>query len=98
MKLLPRGRLIAAAGIMALGVVLVARGMNSGHPARVSLPIDWSHRHVVFSQPATALQARQLEKEPRYWQQMARRNAAALGRVDVPGAEESEERIFAELR
>jgi hypothetical protein len=95
MKLLTRGRLVAAVGIMALAVVLVARGMNSGKPARVSFPNDWSHRHVVFSQPATALQASQLQKEPRYWQQMLRRNAAGLRRI---GAAQSEERIFAGLR
>src|SRR6202035_6106957 len=61
MKLLTRGRLIAAVGIVAFGVVLVARGMNSGHPARVGVPHDWSHEHVVFTRPATVLQASQLQ-------------------------------------
>jgi hypothetical protein len=75
MKLLTRGRLIAAVGIVAFGVVLVARGMNSGHPARVGVPNDWSHRHVVFSKPATVLQAQRLQAEPRYWHQLLTRNA-----------------------
>ncbi len=96
--LLTRGRLIAAVGIIGLGVVLVARGMNSGHPARVSVPNDWSHRHVVFSRPATALQARQLQKEPRYWHQMLRRNAAAQLRVAMPGVGESRDNTLAEFR
>jgi len=79
MKLLTHGRLIAAVGTMALGVVLVARGTNGGHHGRVSLPNDWSHRHVVFTQPASELQARRLQAEPRYWQQKLRRNA--VGRM-----------------
>ena len=44
---------------------------------RVSLPYDWSHRHVVFSRPASLSEARKLDQEPRYWQQVMRRNAAA---------------------
>jgi hypothetical protein len=95
MKLLTRGRLIAAVGIVGLGVVLVARGTNSGHPPRVSFPNDWSHRHVVFSRPATPLQASQLQKEPRYWHQMLRRNTAVQRRVAVPGV--SEDNTLAEF-
>jgi hypothetical protein len=98
MKLLTRGRLFAAVGIIGLGVVLVARGTNSGHPARVSVPNDWSHRHVVFSRPATALQASQLQKEPRYWHQMLRRNVGAQRRLAVPGAGESQDNTLAEFR
>jgi hypothetical protein len=98
MKLLTRGRLIAAVGIVGLGVVLVARGTNSGHPARISVPNDWSHRHVVFSRPATALQASQLQKDPRYWHQMLRRNTAVQRRAAVPGVRESQDNILAEFR
>ena len=76
MKLLTRGRVIAALGIIGLGVVLVARGKTSPHPARVGVPHDWSHRQVVFSRPATISQAIRIQKEPRYWQQIARRSAA----------------------
>jgi hypothetical protein len=98
MKLLTRGRLIVAVGIIGLGVVLVARGMNSGHPARVSVPNDWSHKHVVFSKPATALQASQLQKEPRYWQQMFRRNAAVQRRVAALGVGDGQDNTLAEFR
>jgi hypothetical protein len=83
-KLLTRGRLIAAVGIIGLGVVLVAHGTNSGHPARVSVPYDWSHRHVVFSKPGTLQQAARLQQDPRYWHQLLRRNAAGrLGAVST---------------
>src|ERR1700676_2814630 len=79
MKLIPRGRLLVTVGILALGVVLGAHAMNEVRPRRVSVPYDWSHSHVVFSQPATLSQARRLQEEPRYWHQMLRRNA--VGRV-----------------
>jgi hypothetical protein len=79
MKLLPRGRLLATVGILALGVVLGAHAMNGVRPKRISVPHDWSHNHVVFSQPATLAQARRLQEEPRYWHQILRRNA--VGRV-----------------
>jgi hypothetical protein len=38
---------------------------------------DWSHRHVVFSQPLTAEATSVLEKEPRYWTHILERNALA---------------------
>ncbi len=98
MKLLTRGRLIAAIGIVGLGVVLVARGKSSPHPARVGTPLDWSHRHVVFSRPANISQAIQIEREPRYWQQIARRSAAAQWRATAPEAQENLDRIIARLR
>jgi hypothetical protein len=72
--------------------------MNSGHPARVSVPNDWSHKHVVFSKPATALQASQLQKEPRYWQQMFRRNAAVQRRVAALGVGDGQDNTLAEFR
>jgi hypothetical protein len=87
MKLLTRGRLIAAVGIMGLGVVLVAHGRNSGHPARVGVPSDWSHRQVVFSKPSSKLQESLLQKEPRYLQQMLRRNAVSRMGAGAPGPE-----------
>lgn len=98
MKLLTRGRWIAAVGVMGLGVVLFAHGRNYASPARVSVPNDWSHRHILFSQPATALQARQLQKEPRFWQQLLRRNAAAQLRIAVSGVGEGRGNAFEEFR
>jgi hypothetical protein len=87
MKLLTRGRLIAAVGIVALGVVVIPRGTSKTsdtRPKRVSVPYDWSHRHVVFSKPATLQQAAQLQQDPRYWHQLLRRNS--VGRVAAVGA------------
>lgn len=87
MQLLTRGRLIAAVGIMGLGVVLVAHGRNSGRPARVGVPYDWSHRQVVFSKPSSQLQANLLQKDPRYLQQMLRRNAGGRMGAGAAGPE-----------
>ncbi len=89
MKLLTRGRVIAAVGIVALGVVVLARGTNKTsdtRPKRVSVPYDWSHRHVVFSKPGNAQQAVKLQQEPRYWHQLLRRNAMGRRPGTIPGA------------
>jgi hypothetical protein len=89
MRKLPRGKLIAAVGIVALGVVVMARGTSKTsdtRPKRVSVPYDWSHRHVVFSKPATLQQAAQLQREPRYWHQLLRRNAVGRRPGTVSGA------------
>ncbi|MGA8837389.1 MAG: hypothetical protein WB538_17295, partial [Candidatus Sulfotelmatobacter sp.] len=44
----------------------------------IPLPNDWSHRHVIFSKPATKEQAERVEKDPRYWQQRYRRELPIL--------------------
>ena len=33
---------------------------------------DWSHRHLIFSQPSTDAQAAAVMNDPRYWQQFNR--------------------------
>jgi len=38
---------------------------------------DWTYHHVIFSKPATAEQARGLEQDPRYWQQIRRQSPSA---------------------
>jgi len=58
-------------------VVLMAHTTHGGGLGRVSVPHDWSHRHVVFSAPSSIWQAWKLQQEPRYWHQLLRRNAEA---------------------
>jgi hypothetical protein len=36
------------------------------------MPMDWSHQHVIFSQPSTDAQAAAVMRDPRYWQQFNR--------------------------
>jgi hypothetical protein len=44
----------------------------------VHLPTDWSHRHMVFSQPSSFYQAWQLQGEHRYIHQYLRQNGWAF--------------------
>ncbi len=62
-------------GLVALGWILTGQAAS---PEDQGFPTDWSHRHVIFSRPATAGRARQVEGDPRYWQQWARRNMARV--------------------
>jgi hypothetical protein len=69
-------------GVSILGVLLVSPallGQTAPAPeATIPVPNDWSHRHVIFSRPATAEQAERVEKDPRYWQQRYRRELPIL--------------------
>ena len=40
---------------------------------RVSSVSDWSHHHLIYSQPSTWVSAWYAQQEPRYWQQKIRR-------------------------
>jgi len=44
--------------------------------AVVHLPTDWSHHHLVYSNPATAEQLKRVQQDPRYWQQLFHRSQA----------------------
>ena len=56
----------AAAGILA--VPAQGQTPSAGSPA-AGVPQDRSHRHLIFSRPATLAQDGQLAAEPRYWLQ-----------------------------
>jgi hypothetical protein len=62
-------------GLMTLGWVLTG---HAAKPVLEGLPLDWTHRHVIFSQPATAELARLVASDPRYWQQWYRQNVARV--------------------
>ena len=66
------------AGLLALvtlGWILTgyAKPAEQEMPYHEGVPTDWSHSQVIFSRPATDDDARELGKEPRYWQQLYRR-------------------------
>ena len=65
----------AVMGLVIVGWFLVGR---AAQPAPEGLPTDWSHRHVIFSQPANAEQAQRVAHDPRYWQQWVRQNVARV--------------------
>jgi hypothetical protein len=78
-----------AAGVLTLVVLgWILAGQAAG-PAkhRVSLPTDWGHRHVIFSNPTTAEEYARTIDEPRYWQQMYRRNSPAARVAMAPLAQ-----------
>jgi len=67
-----------AAGLL----VLVASGwfltgQAAGHVEQ-GYPTDWSHHHMVFSQPKNSRTAARVASNPRYWQQFARRNVPRI--------------------
>src|ERR1039457_6379556 len=63
--------LLGAGIVIALVVVL---GTNAGNKP-VHLTTDWSHRHLVFSPPHNLAHHVRLLSNPRYVQQLVRRNA-----------------------
>ena len=58
--------------------------------AVVHLPTDWSHHHLLFSNPATEEQLKRVQQDPRYWQQLFRRSQAAPPEAELDGALTSE--------
>jgi|HubBroStandDraft_1064217.scaffolds.fasta_scaffold01736_9 hypothetical protein len=85
---------VSLSGLVVLGWVLTGQAAK---PVQEGMPTDWSHRHVIFSQPSTFKQIRQVTADPRYWQQYYRQNVtrvladpaasgdAALNTYEVPG-------------
>jgi hypothetical protein len=58
-------------GLMVLGWVLT---VHAAKPAPEGLPTDWTHKHLIFSQPSSFEQIGEVTSEPRYWQQWYRQN------------------------
>jgi len=61
----------ALLALVTIGWILT---LHAARPYEHGLPTDWSHRHVIFSQPQTAEQVALVAHDPRYWQQFMRRN------------------------
>ncbi|MGB2645705.1 MAG: hypothetical protein WBG02_17190 [Candidatus Acidiferrum sp.] len=60
---------------LGLAFILFVRATGAQGPLQRSPMIsDWSHRHVVFSQPHNIEEAWRLQREPRYWLQILRRS------------------------
>jgi len=65
----PLGYCVGLLTLTVMGWILAVRAAS---PARQGMPVDWSHRHVIFSQPSTDAQAAAVMHDPRYWQQWNR--------------------------
>ena len=48
--------------------------------SKISVPVinDWSSRHLIYSQPASEDDARQVKRDPRYWQQLYRKELPSI--------------------
>jgi hypothetical protein len=60
------------AGLLSLIAVAWILTGQAASPRQQGLPTDWSHRHVIFSEPSTDAQAAAVMHDPRYWQQWNR--------------------------
>jgi len=77
------------AGLFCLVTVGWVLASPQGKPVLEGLPMDWTHLHMIFSQPATAEQARLLADEPRFWQQEYRRQALRVVSDGMAAPEET---------
>ena len=68
---------MALSGLVVLGWVLTG---SAAKPAKhgISLPSDWSHQYMVFSRPGTAEELARVSKDPRYQQQLYRREQSLM--------------------
>jgi len=76
---------VSLAVLVTLGWVLTGQAARQTHKP-THLVTDWSHRHLVFSQPRNAEEARRLAEDPRYDQQFNRQAARHLMQVPMPEA------------
>ena len=74
---------VGLAGLVTLGWVLTGQASRPAHHG-IPLPFDWSHRHLVFSQPKTPEQAQRVTQDLRYWQQLHRSDARLLRSASQP--------------
>ena len=80
MNRIPARSLGCSAGLLLLttvGWILTGHAAKSFKP-EIPLPTDWSHNHVIFTQPATVEQARIIGQDPRYWQEVYRQGQSKV--------------------
>src|SRR5258708_39970595 len=72
---------MSLSGLVVLGWVLTG---HAARPAKHGTPLttDWSHRHLIFSHPSSADQLARVAEDPRYWQQILRRERALMADLD----------------
>jgi hypothetical protein len=73
----------SAAVLIAFAVLILLRSTVAQDPTpRIPMVYDWTHQHVVFSQPLTREIASRIQRDPRYWMQILVRNGRRNSRVD----------------
>jgi hypothetical protein len=81
---------IAAALLVACLILSAAAQDNPSQTT--GLPEDWSHHHLVFSQPTTVSQSAEIQKDLRYLHQLLRRNM--LRAIQSPASPDTLETDF----
>ena len=71
-------RLRTVTGVLGLVVVGWFLTGRAAQPVPDGLPTDWSHRHVIFSQPGNAVEAERVGNDARFWQQWVRQNVVPV--------------------
>ncbi len=84
--LLPAGVLVAS--------VFILIGAAQLQSPRISSVHDWTHHHLIYSQPSTWVSAWRAQQEPRYWQQKIRRGEMNEPRITAESRETNESRRF----
>ena len=72
-------KLIVCLALVTAAIFVVAPRNTSSHAqahVRIPLVTDWSHRHLVYSPPATLEQTLRVRQDARYIQQYVRRNVS----------------------
>jgi hypothetical protein len=84
---------IALIGVALIGTIAVALALSSqetGPPhGAIGMAHDWSHRHVIFSNPPTAELAMRVRQDPRFWQQYFHRNVQQALPAAEPASDDS---------
>src|ERR1700719_1698580 len=90
-RLMPRQYFAAIlVAIAVCGSYRLVAQTDSDRPNRVGLPQDWSHNHVVFSNPPNLQSLVSIRQDPRLLHQLLKRNALGLSRSLQQQAPETE--------
>lgn len=79
---------VSLSGLLVLGWVLNGQAAKPAEH-RIALPTDWSHRHLVFSRPGSPEQLGRVSRDPRYWQQILRREQTLMLPITTPDLDSS---------
>ena len=67
----------ALLGTITVGLIAWSQEVSTVH-RRISSPYDWSHRHLIFSEPTTLEDSVRIQGDVRYWHQRERRSTSRV--------------------
>jgi Ice-binding-like len=80
-------------GISILGMLILSPALmgQASKKSDAALPAttDWSQYHLIFSKPAAEQQAKWVEREPRYWQQLRSQSPARPSEAEIGSGQAS---------